>query len=297
MASMLMGGVAPSGITPESIRDILEKPFTKPKTTTLNIQGIEKRYVYDSFAELMDELGVDLDLMISLLTDYFVTSLEYGYTPTDRTLTSYAQARARIIDMGEAYVAVASKVIRYVRSPNKLAIQRYAIATRGVPETLAIAASFTPGFSENRDKKYTAFTGSMNTQMARWSSSALGRMRAAARASRWAPRIGLTPTVTPFRTRSALREGWANHSLGLARPARREVTPRTEAQIAKQAEREQRRLMAMQLPEYFGNVLNAPVDEATQRQARAYLAAQRAAAQQRLIAQADALRATMTQPP
>lgn len=297
MASMLMGGVAPSGVTPESIRTILDTPFRKSKTTTLKIDGVERRYVYDSFAELMDELGVDIELMTNLLTDYFVTSLEYGFTPTDRTLRSYAQARARIIQLGEAYIAVASKVIRYVRSPNKLAIQRYAITARGVPETLAIAASFTPGFTENRDKKYTAFTGAMNSQIARWNSSALGKLRAAARASRWAPRIGLTPTVTPFRTRSALPERWADLSLGLARPARREVTPRSEAQLAKQAEREERRLLAMQLPAYFGDDLNAPVDAATQQQARAYLAAQQAAAQQRALERAEAIRARMTPSP
>ena len=291
---MLMGGVAPSGITPESIQAILVTPFRKPKTTTLNIAGREARYVYDSFAELMDELGVDLNFMTNLLTDYFRTSLEYGYTPTDHTLRSYAQARARIIDMGESYVAVASKVIRYVRSPNKLAIQRYAVAARGVPETLAIAASFTPGFSENRDKKYTAFTGAMNSQAARWSSSALGKLRAAARASRWAPQINLTPTVTPFRIKDPLPERWPDLSIGLTRPARREVTPRTDAQLAKQAEREQRRLLAMQLDPYFGTDLNAPVDTTTQQRARAYLAAQQAAAEQRALERADAIRARMT---
>lgn len=285
-----MGGVAPSGVTPESIQRILTVPFTKPKTTTLVIGGRERRITYDSFAELMGKLGVDINVMTNLLTDYFVASLEYGFTPTDRTLRSYAQARAGIIQHGEAYVAVASKVIRYVRSPNKLAIQRYAIAAEGVPETLAIAASFTPGFSENRDKKYTAYTGSMNTQAARWSSSALGRMRAAARASRWASRINLTPTVTPFYTRSALPERWADLDIELARPARREVTPRTPEQLAKQAEREQRRLVALQLDPYFGDELDTPVDTATQEQARAYLRAQRVAAQQRLIQRADAIR-------
>lgn len=293
-----MGGVAPSGVTPDSIRRILVAPFSKPKTTTLVIAGTERRITYDSFAELMGQLGVDIEVMTNLLTDYFVTSLEYGFTPTNRTLRNYAQARARIIQLGEAYVAVASRVIRYVRSPNKLAIQRYAIAAQEVPETLAIAASFTPGFSENRDKKYTAFTESMNSQAARWTSSALGRMRAAARASRWAPKIGLTPTVTPFQTTSDLPEGWADLDIALARPARREVTPRTEAQLAKQAERAQRRLSALRLPPYFGDDdLTVPVDAATQQLARTYLARQRALAQQRALERANAIRASMTPRP
>lgn len=263
------------------------------------IAGREIRITYDSFAELMGRLGVDINVMTNLLTDYFVTSLEYGFTPTNRTLRSYAQARARIIELGEAYVTVASKVIRHVRSANKLAIQRHAIAAPGVSETLAIAASFTPGFSENREKKYTAFTESMNSQAARWTSSALGRMRAAARASRWAPQIGLTPRVTPFRTTSDLPEGWADLDIALARPSRREVTPRTEAQLAKQAEREQRRLMAMRLSSYFGDDgdLNVPVDATTQQLARTYLARRRAIAQERALERADAIRASMTPQP
>lgn len=240
MASMLMGGLAPSGLKIEDFEALFLIKFDRPKTFKL-IDGTNIKF--DTFYDLMRTLSLNYTTTVNVLYDFFITSYEYGLTPSPATQLRYAQARANIIALGENTVKFADKFIRWVRGGNKFMQQAQAIhGEKTLLGTLKAAAAFSPGFQVTAGDLITPYTKSMLLQDAAWNRSDLTRLRAIANAQKRANALDFTQRVQPdLRFGAPTKADWADSSLLITKPTvKRRKGPKPETILKAMATRQAR---------------------------------------------------------
>lgn len=253
MASMLMGGLAPSAITERHIADLIAAPLPRPLTFRYMDGSV---YRFSSFLQLMQHLRLDPGRMAAALMDFLITSYEYGLTPAPATQLRYAQARSNIISMGEDAVRVAEKFIRWVRKNGKLVDQRYAIAEPTALGTFKAAASFAPGFSAGPGKTITPYTRSMQIQDSAWNRSELTKLRAIDRATERAKLLNLNQRADTTLKFGNPKPGWGTLSLDIGVPTikKREQDPaKVAARVAKMQDARLEKLRAKRYSDFYGS--------------------------------------------